>query len=124
MTDHCWAISKGKIEGSETPFEAAVRELEEETGIVDDYLGGYECDETVHETITVNNIKKVAIFHLNLPNSYRNFTYACSSKIDNEKHILFGLPEMDGYMFATKEIARSLVFNSQKALFQWNRLIT
>lgn len=118
LTDHCWAISKGKIEEGETPFQAAVRELEEETGIVYGDLRGHECDELVHEAIIVNHSKNVAIFHMNLPNEYKSFKYICSSLIDNEKHPLFGYPEMDGYMFATKEIARGLVFNSQKVLFQ------
>lgn len=46
-----WALPGGKIESGETPAEAAVRELEEETGIVTDdliQLARYEVGDTVH----------------------------------------------------------------------------
>ncbi|MFW9086986.1 NUDIX hydrolase [Pseudomonas sp. P2758] len=46
-----WALPGGKIEPRETPFEAAMRELEEETGIVTDdliQLARFEVGDTTH----------------------------------------------------------------------------
>ncbi|MGH8383954.1 MAG: NUDIX hydrolase [Pseudomonas sp.] len=46
-----WALPGGKIEPSETPAEAAMRELAEETGLVTDdlvQLARFELGETTH----------------------------------------------------------------------------
>lgn len=121
LTDDCWTITKGKIDAGETPLEAATRELIEETG----YVISKNDDISIPSinTFTVGSYKghhkkTVEVFQLNLPESYLDFTFCCDSLIDNEKHYLYGYPEMDAFMRAKKEIARELVFSSQKCLFE------
>jgi 8-oxo-dGTP pyrophosphatase MutT (NUDIX family) len=108
-----WSISKGKIEEGETPIQAAIRELEEETNI-------HKCewmviDENDYSEFKIGS-KLVRVFKLNLTPTAFGYRLFCRSNIDEGD--LKGLPEMDGYMWVKRETARQLVFKSQKCLFE------
>jgi 8-oxo-dGTP pyrophosphatase MutT (NUDIX family) len=108
-----WTITKGKIEGDETPIQAAKREMAEETRII--FHEGIFVDESNYRDFKVNE-KNVRVFMLSLPECYLKIRLDCGSFIT--KGHLQGLPEVDGYMWCSKNIAKELVFASQKELFE------
>jgi 8-oxo-dGTP pyrophosphatase MutT (NUDIX family) len=114
LTDNCWSITKGKIDGNESSLETAMRELNEETGYV---LGSDDIISQNRRIIKVNDNKFVEVFELIIPEINFDFPFYCESLINNKEHHLHGYPEMDGFMWVNKELARKLVFKSQKCLF-------
>jgi len=128
-SDGNWTIPKGVVDSGETAIEAAIRELVEETGID---LKGEELlrplllppDARSVHSYTVRN-KKVLVFEINdekgLLRLHRKKELRCSSIIegDGSPEHMRGLPELDGFMWVSREQARSMVFRSQRCLFAW-----
>lgn len=108
-----WTITKGAIEKGESPFQAAVREMKEETDIefTLDYFS--YCTEDF-KTLQFNG-KTVRVFTFVVPDDYLSLPLTCNGSI--ERGIRIGLKEMDGYMWCSKKVAYELVFPSQKELF-------
>jgi putative (di)nucleoside polyphosphate hydrolase len=124
-SDGNWTISKGMVEKGEGPLDAAIRELKEETGIdlpkqFPQLVPFQDCKPIVYHSTTKKNLIYVIDDKEGLIES-SNHKFVCTSLIDNPdpkvKH-LNGLPEMDGFMWATSEEALPMVFNNQRFLFQ------
>jgi len=98
-----WDIPKGMQEHDESTFEAAKRELQEETGLVLDdavfeEIGGFEYQKN----------KRLHLYQARVPeNLDRLGLLICTSYFS---HHLTGAPapEMDGYRWASRDDIRSL----------------
>lgn len=116
-TDEFWTIPKGIVNKGESDINAAIREVYEETGIhIPDY---YDISEyPVYMTISTH-YKTIKAYHLiDVDSKLSNIECKCSSIIHNKNMThMNGLPELDMFMWATKDQARQLVFSSLKALF-------
>ena len=114
-----WTISKGMVEEGETSINAAIRELKEETGI--DLRNDVQVDglESLMPIKILPLSKKIIhAYYIDDPNGIlQEKELHCSSKIDNKTHRLYGYPEMDAYLWVSKETATKLVFDTQKSLF-------
>jgi len=125
--DGNWTISKGLIEFNESPLQAAIRELNEETNIDLNRKELWELlpDRTenlkpFHSFLVESVNKQVELFLLDdvlgkLQDSSL-ITLRCNSIISGS-HYLRGLPELDAFMFVTREEAFQMVTKSQKHLF-------
>lgn len=126
--DNCWTVSKGMVHENEAPIDAAIRELKEETSIdLEDEKLCHLINSNKHALSPVCNFsmrdKQVVLFFVHdISGILQSLPLACSSLIDLESHKLFGEPEMDGYMWVTRDEAHKMVFKSQKFIFENGKL--
>lgn len=114
-----WTISKGMVEDAETPLIAAIRELKEETGIdLRNDIDVDGLDSLVPYKILNLKYKTIYAFFIDDPTGkLQKKQLHCDSLIDNEAHMLYGYPEMDNYRWVNSSVARYMVFNTHKELF-------
>ncbi len=111
LDDGHWTISKGGVEEGETLLDAAIRELKEETDIdITEFI-----TEDVKEINKYSSNKRTAhVFFINDETGKLLKTQLkCNSLVTH-----LGIYEMDDYFWATKEQAKTMVFQSQKHLFE------
>ena len=111
-TNHAiWSIPKGKIDGEETPLEAAIRETLEESNI-----DLKDCESFI-ELEPVNYSHKKKMLHpflvyegFNKSLNFDSFEIKCTSMVPDERG---SFPEMDGYKFVSLDEAKSLLHETQ-----------
>ncbi|KAL9658713.1 hypothetical protein ABK040_005868 [Willaertia magna] len=141
-TDEKWTIPKGIIDEKDfintlytqkqIEIETAIRELQEETGIdlknneklkkeiYERYVNG-ELDIPLYKIYKIKS-KSIKVYLLKDENGLISDEYPleqlkCSSLIDIE-HFLKGYPEVDAFIWVTKQEAYKIALKSQKVLFQ------
>ena len=106
-----WDFPKGRLEIGETPYEAAVREVEEETSIIvkeEDNLidlgeHPYNKHKRIHLYLCYN--KEIDIKNLE-----------CTSMVDSGSRYF---PEVDSFNMFSIEEAKELMCPSMKTVFVW-----
>eukprot|EP01117_Protostelium_nocturnum_P015923 TRINITY_DN6206_c0_g1_i1.p1 TRINITY_DN6206_c0_g1~~TRINITY_DN6206_c0_g1_i1.p1 ORF type:complete len:183 (-),score=61.42 TRINITY_DN6206_c0_g1_i1:134-682(-) len=121
--DGNWSIAKGGVDKGESLIEAAIRELQEETGIDLNsdrlqYLLPKEAREELKPYhIYTTRRKIVHVFLLDDPKGLlEEVKLECTSLIGSSHH-LEGEPEMDSYMYVDRYYAKRMVFKNQRHLF-------
>ena len=122
--DGKWTIPKGLAEYGERYFEAALRELKEETGIdLAEFCKktytkerGFAFDEAPHG-LYMTSSKTVIVYFVEGPTMMENLTLECKSLIDNKEHPLFNQTEIDDFAWVTAEEGAERVFVSQRNVF-------
>lgn len=130
-TDGSWTISKGIVDADETPIEAAIRELKEETGIdlkgeepLTSLIPAPDAQPINSYTVGKGAAKKtVLVYEIDdkegLLRLHRTKELTCTSLIEGDYspvHVR-GLPELDAFSWVTQSDAQAMVFQSQKHLF-------
>lgn len=114
-----WTIPKGRVESHETVLDAAIRELKEETNVDLLKFNNVFLHNSPFNTYKTS-YREVRVFLIeDVLGLLQKCELKCNSLItDNENSAYYGLYEMDGFMWATREQAYNMVFNSQKHLFE------
>jgi len=105
-----WSIPKGKIDGDETPLEAAIRETYEETNV--------KLFKDLHNFIEIGKYvyhhkkKDIVLFVTFEPEraSWDQINIYCNSNVPEERS---GFPEMDGFKWVTIDEARTILHKTQ-----------
>jgi 8-oxo-dGTP pyrophosphatase MutT (NUDIX family) len=105
-----WSIPKGKIDGNETPLEAAIRETYEESN--------FKLFKDLHKFIEIGKYvyrhkkKDIMLFaHFEKESGYwDNIVIQCNSNVPVERG---GFPEMDDYKWVTLDEARDMLHKTQ-----------
>jgi len=105
-----WSIPKGKIDGNETPLEAAIRETYEESNVklfkdlhTFVYIGKYVYNHKKKD-ITLYAIFEPEHAH------WDKITIKCNSNVPKERG---GFPEMDDFKWVTLDEARNMLHKTQ-----------
>ena len=106
-----WSLPKGLQDGDESLLVTAIREVEEETGLVIP-AGPYKC---AGESSYNHHEKWVKFFEIKNLEEFEPF---CSSYVTVSSGDTF--PEVDLFMWATPEEAKHLLHYSQKHLVDGN----
>ena len=102
-----WDFPKGQVEAGESPLEAAIREVTEETTITDlDFRWG----EVYRQTSPYNHGRKIARYYI-----AETATVAIELPINPE----LGRPEHSEYRWATRSEAWSMITPRVKAVLRW-----
>lgn len=107
-----WSIPKGKIDGDETPLEAAIRETYEESNV--------KLFKDLHEFVELGKYvyrhkKKDIMLYAHFETEHANWdsiNIMCNSNVPEERG---GFPEMDDFKWVTVDEAREILHNTQVA---------
>ena len=108
-----WSIPKGKIDGDETPLQAAIRETYEESNVK---LFADLHDFVELGTMVYRHKKKDITFFAHFErekDNWNNLTIMCNSNVPEERG---GFPEMDAFKWVTLEEARDILHETQVAV--------
>lgn len=105
-----WSIPKGKLDGDETPLQAAIRETYEESNV--------KLFIDLHTFIELGTVdyrhkkKKITFFaHFELEHeNWGDLNIMCNSNVPEERG---GFPEMDSFFWATFEEAKTILHETQ-----------
>lgn len=119
---HAWNIPKGHIENEENMLDAAIREFEEETGLV---LPKSKILDFVYigNAKTSKNKKVVHIFAFNYdycPNQYiiNIHSNMCQTEYPKNSGIFIEIPELAEAKYININIAKNLIFPYQKIFLE------
>lgn len=119
-TDRLWTIPKGVLNEGETLLECAIRETREETGLDVSQFFPMCGISALDPNFTIST--KYKTNHIFLLNDVDGVLYShefkCNSLIENKRlpH-MNGKPEIDMFMWASREQASQLVHESIRTLF-------
>lgn len=108
-----WSIPKGKIDGDETPLQAAIRETYEESNV--------KLFPDLHEFVELGRYiyrhkKKDIVFFAHFETKTaewsKTISIRCNSNVPEEKG---GFPEMDDFKWVTIDEAREILHETQVA---------
>lgn len=107
-----WSIPKGKIDGDETPLEAAIRETYEESNV--------EVFKDLHDFIEIGKYvyrhkKKDIMLYATFEAEHAHWNkliIKCNSNVPEERG---GFPEFDSFFWASFEEAKSMLHYTQVA---------
>ena len=102
-----WDFPKGIVEPGEEPLAAAVREVEEETGITD---LNFRWGKAYRETKPYNHGRKVARYYI---------AETSSTRVRLPVNPLLGRPEHSEYRWVTLEDANSLLTPRVQGILGW-----
>lgn len=102
-----WDFPKGVVESGETPLEAAIREVQEETGLVDLH---FRWGEVYRETQPYNHGRKIARYYI---------AEAPTTRISLLVNPLLGRPEHSDYRWVTRAEAWRLLTPRVRAILAW-----
>lgn len=108
-----WSIPKGKIDGDETPLQAAIRETYEESNV--------KLFADLHDFVELGTIvyrhkkKDITLFaHFEKEaDNWDKLTIMCNSNVPEDRG---GFPEMDAFKWVTLEEARGILHETQVAV--------
>ena len=108
-----WSIPKGKIDGDETPLQAAIRETYEESN--------FKLFANLHDFIELGTIvyrhkkKDITFFaHFEKENgNWHTINVMCNSNVPEDRG---GFPEMDAFKWVTLDEARDILHETQVAV--------
>lgn len=103
-----WDFPKGKREEGETPLEAAIREVFEETSLVVDENELVDCGEFKY-----NNQKNIHLFFC-FDKEFSPYTLKCTSLVEKDGQVF---PEVDEFEFFNLDDAISKMCPSMKKVF-------
>lgn len=106
-----WDFPKGVVEPGETPLEAAIREVEEETGLVDLQ---FRWGEVYREKQPYNHGRKVARYYI---------AEAPTTRISLLVNPLLGRPEHSDYRWVTRAEAWRLLTPRVRAILAWADMV-
>lgn len=119
LQDTHWTIPKGTLEPGETPLNAALREVYEESGIaVYDWLPPHEQVVYFTSFTTANHSKLVHVFRAIVHESILHLTPVCNSLVERPDVPWVGLSELDNFGWFTEQEAHDHVVQTQKSLFK------
>jgi 8-oxo-dGTP pyrophosphatase MutT (NUDIX family) len=105
-----WSIPKGKIDGNETPLEAAIRETYEESNV--------KLFKDLHNFVYIGKYvyrhkkKDIMLYAIFEPEHahWDKITIKCNSNVPEERG---GFPEMDDFRWVTLDEARKMLHKTQ-----------
>lgn len=102
-----WDFPKGVVEAGETPLRAAIREVQEETGIAD---LSFRWGHVYRETHPYNHGRKVARYYI---------AETPTSRVRLPVNPFLGRPEHSDYRWVTRAQAWPLLTPRVRAILEW-----
>lgn len=116
LENNRWGIPKGKIDDGETPYQAALRETLEETGL-DLKQIGILPDNKIYKQLNYKSVKKEKTLYVFLVEDslgvLQNKKLSCSTLVTNTNY-----PENDDFVWIEPNKAKSIIYRSQLKLLE------